>query len=276
MQALLLFALATTAFAQDDRAIQQDMGKLRSLDDAAHVKAIRSIAERIRALPASESKLGLAVSLSNLATEGDAGPGGIQFVADTIRMALEAPIPKVTQRSDQLISMAYKQLAALKRYEGVRVDSKSPLFAKADHELAEVDRERQVATFSLKDLDGKTWNLSELKGKVVLVNFWATWCPPCRKEMPDLQKFAQEFKDKDLVILAISDETDAKVRPFIADKGYTFPVLLDPGRTVNLRYHVLGIPNSFIYGRDGKLVAQAMDMRTREQFLKLLAKAGLR
>ncbi len=113
-----------------------------------------------------------------------------------------------------------------------------------------------------------------LRGKVVLVNFWATWCTPCRKEMPDLETLYKQFKDHGLVILAISDKEDSKVRPFIAEHHATYPILLDPGRRVNELFQVEGIPKSFVYDRDGKMAAQAIDMRTQKQFLEMLAQAG--
>lgn len=128
---------------------------------------------------------------------------------------------------------------------------------------------------ALKDRSGKVHSLDAYKGKVVLVNFWATWCPPCRKEMPDLEALYQEFKGKGLVVLAVSDEDRAKVEPFVAEKKYTFPVLLDAGRKVSEQLRIEGIPKTFLYDRAGKLAAQSIDMRTRGQFLKLLAKAGL-
>jgi peroxiredoxin len=117
--------------------------------------------------------------------------------------------------------------------------------------------------------------LRELKGKVVLVNFWATWCPPCRKEMPDLETLWQEFRGKGLVVLAISDEERGKVEPFIAEKKYSFPVLLDEGRKVGEMMKVEGIPKTFIYDREGRLAAQSIDMRTRTQFLRMLTAAGI-
>src|SRR5208282_547889 len=129
--------------------------------------------------------------------------------------------------------------------------------------LEEDDRKREHPEFTLKDLSGKTWTFAELRGKVVLVNFWGTWCPPCRKEMPGL------------VVLGISDEEAAKVEPFIRERKVSFPVLLDPGRKVNEMFVVEGIPKSFVYDREGKLVAQSIDMRTQKQFLEMLAKAGL-
>jgi len=104
----------------------------------------------------------------------------------------------------------------------------------------------------------------------VLVNFWATWCPPCRKEMPDLETLYGRFGSKGFVVLGISDEEVAKVEPFIRERKVSFPVLLDPGRKVNEMFVVEGIPKSFVYDREGKLVAQSIDMRTQKQFLEML------
>jgi peroxiredoxin len=137
------------------------------------------------------------------------------------------------------------------------------------------DRKRVHPDFSLTDIFGKTWTFSELRGKVVLVNFWATWCPPCRKEMPDLEALYKRFSAKGFVVLGISDEEATKVAPFIRERKVSFPVLLDPGRKVNAMFVVEGIPKSFVYDREGKLVAQSIDMRTQKQFLQMLAKAGL-
>ena len=137
------------------------------------------------------------------------------------------------------------------------------------------DRKREHAEFSLKDLTGKTWKFSDLRGKVVLLNFWATWCPPCRKEMPDLQALYEKLAPQGLVILGISDDEPGKVRPFVLDRKVTFPVLLDRGSKVSKALVVEGIPKTFIYDREGKLVAQSIDMRTRDQFLAMLAKAGM-
>jgi peroxiredoxin len=93
--------------------------------------------------------------------------------------------------------------------------------------------------------------------------------------MPDLQALYDQFKDQGLVILGISDEDATKVRPFIAGQKVTYPILLDPGRKVNDLFHMDSIPKSFVYDRSRKLVSQSIDMRTRRQFLEMLARAGL-
>ena len=215
----------------------------------------------------------LANGLANLSTEGDFGHDTLQQVANTLALALkEQPQREVSGEPAD----GYLELATLVRYEHVETSLDSPELAKALAELEAQDARRQNADFSLADLQKNTWRLHDLKGKVVLVNFWATWCPPCRKEMPDLNALYAEFKNKGLVILAISDEEVEKVAPFIQDHGITYPILLDPHREVNKRFEINGIPKSFVYDRDGKLVTQSIDMRTRHQFLEMLGQAGLK
>jgi len=210
--------------------------------------------------------------LSNLSTEGDFGLDTLQEVTTTLAQALrEQPPAGKPGQPDEF----YVELASLVRYEHMEAESDNPQFKEAFARLEADDIKRQKADFTLSDLQGKSWHLRELKGKVVLVNFWATWCPPCRKEMPDLQTLYDKYKDQGLVVLAISDEDTAKVSPFIAERQISYPVLLDPGRKVNEAFIVEGIPKSFVYDREGNLVAQSIDMRTRSQFQQMLAQAGL-
>jgi peroxiredoxin len=210
----------------------------------------------------------LAEQLASLATEGDPGHGALQEVATTLAQALrEQPVADT--------AAPYVTLAQLVRYEHMQASLEDPQFAAAMAKLEKDEQDRQNADFTLADLTGKQWHLKDLRGKVVLVNFWATWCPPCRKEMPDLDSLYQRFASRGLVILAISDEEPEKVRRFISEHKVSYPILLDPGRKVNELFRVEGIPKSFIYDRDGWLVAQAVDMRTQRQFLELLGKAGL-
>jgi peroxiredoxin len=152
----------------------------------------------------------------------------------------------------------------------------SSKFSAAMSKLEEQDRNREKADFTLTDLSGKNWTLKDLRGKVVLLNFWATWCPPCRKEMPDLEALYRRFEPQGLVILGVSDEDTDKVKPFIEQQEITYPVLLDPGRKVNELFQIQGIPKTFVYDREGKIVAQSIDMRTQKQFLEMLGQAGLK
>jgi Peroxiredoxin len=132
------------------------------------------------------------------------------------------------------------------RYEHVNASVDNALFAAAMTKLEADERARQGVDFTLVDLAGKKWTLSALRGRVVLVNFWATWCPPCRQEMPDLEALQQPFGANRFVILAITDEQEDKVQPFVAERKLSFPILLDPGAKVRERMRVVGIPKSFV------------------------------
>lgn len=108
--------------------------------------------------------------------------------------------------------------------------------------------------FTLEDLNGSKVTLSGLKGKKVFLNFWATWCPPCKAEMPDIEKLYQETKEDDLVILAVNVGEDKKtVQDFIADNKYNFSVLLDVTGEVSRMYQVSGIPTSYFIDTGGFL-----------------------
>jgi peroxiredoxin len=266
LTAPLLVAQAT------ESSIANQLKTLRAVPAAQRPAATIKIAEDIRTLPAGLPKLRLAVGLTHLATEGDPGQQALQSVADTLSQALsESPLPAKGEQPPS----PYTDLAKLVRFEHVTTDLKDPLLAKADEILAANDAEIEKADFTLKDLHGKKFTLSELRGKIVLVNFWATWCPPCRLEMPDLDAIYTHFQSQGLVVLSLSDEDPFKVNSFVLQGGYHPPVLLDTGGKVAKEFHVDGIPQSFVFDREGKLVAQSIDMRTQHQFLMMLAKAGL-
>jgi peroxiredoxin len=260
-------------WSAQEKPIAEQIHGLRQLSDDVRAGVTKQLALQIRQLPATPNKLRLAVGLANLSTEGDFGHDTLQEVATTLADTLrQQPVP---DDHGQPVA-AYLELAQLVRYEHVQASLDVPQFKVAMAKLEGDDQRRQEADFTLTDLQGKTWSLRELKGKVVLVNFWATWCPPCRKEMPDLNALYQRFKDQGFVVLAISDEDADKVKPFIAERNISYPVMLDPGRKVNELFQVEGIPKSFVYDREGKLVAQSIDMRTQKQFLEMLGLAGLR
>jgi len=112
---------------------------------------------------------------------------------------------------------------------------------------------KQAPDFSLKALDGKTYKLSDLKGKVVLLDFWATWCPPCREELPIIEKLHQEFKDKNLVVLGISNEDRQTIENFLKNNRLTFPILIDEREKVGKSYKVVAIPRVLLIDKTGKI-----------------------
>jgi peroxiredoxin len=248
-------------------AITAKLRTIRGLPtDADRGRVVEEIASQIDKLPAGRERLVLARGLCGLVTEGDLGKAALTAAARALAEAMEgAPVD----------ASVYLELATLVRYEHVKPPVQDPALNAAVDLLALREALHQEAGFSLTGLDGKTYSLDGLRGKVVLLNFWATWCPPCRKEMPDLEKLYRELGPKGFVVLAVSDEKRDVVERFLADKGYTFPILLDEGRKVNTAFDVEGIPKSFLFGRDGKIVAQAIDMRTERQFREMLQAAGL-
>lgn len=119
--------------------------------------------------------------------------------------------------------------------------------------------------FKLKDLNGKEVSLSDYKGKKVFLNFWATWCPPCKAEMPEMEMLYQETKNSDLVILAVNlDEEKDTVQKFINSNKYNFPVLLDTGNIVASQYEVVSIPTSFFIDKEGNIVDKHIGAMTIE------------
>lgn len=120
--------------------------------------------------------------------------------------------------------------------------------------------------FKLKDLNGKDVSLSDLKGKRVFLNFWASWCPPCKAEMPDIERLYEETKDSDLVILAVNlGEDKDTVKSFIDKNNYKFRILLDSDQTVAEQYSITSIPTSFFIDKNGTIVAKKIGAMTYEE-----------
>ena len=116
--------------------------------------------------------------------------------------------------------------------------------------------------FRLENLDGEIVALSDLKGQVVIVNFWATWCPPCRAEMPSMQRTWQRLKGEGVAMLAVhvGGNTD-KIWSFVGEYGIEFPVLIDPNSKVANAWPMQGLPTTFVVSPQGRIVYQAVGGR---------------
>jgi peroxiredoxin len=133
----------------------------------------------------------------------------------------------------------------------------SPLFAQhaawADSAQGSL---KPAPAFTLPDINGNKVSLSDFKGKVILLNFWGTWCSPCTAEMPSFNRLYAAFKNDGFVVLAVSiDPSDKPVRSFVSAKGITFPVLMDPDKEAYFDlYAIFALPTSFLIDRKGMIV----------------------
>jgi thiol-disulfide isomerase/thioredoxin len=125
---------------------------------------------------------------------------------------------------------------------------------------------KKAIDFSLTDLDGNKVSLKDLKGKNVYINFWATWCPWCIKELPDIEKIYQEYKDKDLVVLAVDiGEDKTTVKNFITKNSYYLNVQLETDQSVSQAYGISSIPVSMFIDKDGNIAAKRVGALSEEE-----------
>ncbi len=139
-----------------------------------------------------------------------------------------------------------------------------------------VNQGNLASDFTLETIDGTKVSLSDYRGDVVLVNFWATWCPPCRAEIPDLEAAYQARQGDGFVVLGINvEEPREAVAPFAQAIGMSYPVLLDRGGQVMKMYRAPGLPMSLILDRDGVIQVRHVGFLTREQLEGYLAELSL-
>jgi thiol-disulfide isomerase/thioredoxin len=135
---------------------------------------------------------------------------------------------------------------------------------------------RTAADFTLPDLGGRRHSLSRQRGKVVMLDFWASWCGPCRVQMPMVEKLHHELKDKGLVVYAINQGESAEIaRRYLARHRYSTTTLLDPSTEVGRNYQVAGIPTLVIIDRQGKIAAHYVGVRSEAVLRDALKRAGL-
>jgi thiol-disulfide isomerase/thioredoxin len=131
-----------------------------------------------------------------------------------------------------------------------------------DAGLSAMEKPVPAGDFSLPLLEGGNVSLGGLKGKIVFLNFWATWCPPCRAEMPAMEALYNQFKNDDLAFIAVDlQETKDEVSAFVQEHGFTFPVALDMDGGVSAKYGVQSIPTTLIIDRDGNVITGAVGGR---------------
>lgn len=124
--------------------------------------------------------------------------------------------------------------------------------AETEQEVIMPEKGTAAVDVTLRDLDGNTVRLSQFKGKVVMLNFWATWCPPCREEMPSMEALYNKFKGSDLVMLPVSIDDDVEVvRDFMKRNKYKMPVYHDAAKEAGSAYGITGVPETFMIDKNG-------------------------
>ncbi|MCY9667536.1 TlpA family protein disulfide reductase [Paenibacillus alginolyticus] len=140
-------------------------------------------------------------------------------------------------------------------YYGKKTSESSPATEEAGNIQRGIQKGQKAPDFELKDLQGQTVKLSDFQGKKVMINFWATWCPPCRVEMPHMQKFYADYNKQGVVILAVNltptEENADSVPAFVKDYGLTFPVVLDEEGTTMQTYQVVAYPTTYLLDSNG-------------------------
>jgi peroxiredoxin len=249
------------------RAMDKEIQKLPDLL-AGRDAAFREMLRRIRSEP-KQYRLALATNLAVSAGEVATESATLQETADLL-------VDELRVSPESGADLALTNLAEFAFYRSIRVSLDAPLYRAKLAKLDDQARTRAKADFTLTDASGRPWHLKDLGGRVVLVNFWATWCPPCQREMADFQAMHNRFADQGLLILAVTGEDVATVKRYLAERSVTFSVLLDPGDVTKKQFLVDGLPHSVLYNREGKMVAQIPGPLTKQQMLETLGQAGLK
>lgn len=240
---------------------------------------IVQVAKDIRSLPAGEQKVKAADTLAHALMEGESNDEAVQATADALAQAL-SETPQQPEK-DGRPAEPYIDLARLVIVGSAKTTLNDPMLAKAKDILLSDQADEAKADFTLKDLNGKKVTLSGLKGKIVLINFWAINCGACRQEMQDLDLIYTHYQQQGLAILSITGDNPFTVATYLRSKDYHPTVLFDDGGKVGKEFHVdelheEGLPRTFVFDRNGKLIAESVGACTQRQFFGMLGAAGLK
>jgi peroxiredoxin len=148
----------------------------------------------------------------------------------------------------------------------VAVALSAPAGAQEAALLDEPSKPVQALDFTAQTIDGRTVQLSELKGQVVFLNFWATWCVPCKAEMPAMERLHQALQGQPFHMLAVNLQEDpAAIRKFVDELGLTFDIVLDPSGKITRNYSVNNLPLTYLIDKRGRIVARAIGERPWDQ-----------
>ncbi len=126
---------------------------------------------------------------------------------------------------------------------------------KQEKELPGLEAGVNAPDFTLRNLEGESVSLADYKGKIVILNFWATWCGPCRKEMPDLEKYYREY-NQDVVVLAVNTDSNNDVKGFADGLQLTFPIVLDEKSEILKQYEIISYPTTYFIDKKGVIQAK--------------------
>lgn len=177
-----------------------------------------------------------------------------------------------------MLSIAVLLLACRTPNERTSQKTQTTTKEAADSQSSSQQEFKEAPDFTLETMEGNTFTLSDQKGKVVVLNFWATWCGPCRKEIPDFMELHQKMKDDGVIFAGVSldEEGWEKVRPYAKDMGINYPIMVDDGNVSRQYGPIRAIPTTLIINKKGQVEYVAPGMLTKEKLKPILIKLANR
>ena len=176
------------------------------------------------------------------------------------------------KKDDKIVASVPVTVVAARKVVTMSADKTSVIVSNASGANAE------VVTFTTKDQYGNEHTLSEYRGKTIFLNFWATWCPPCKGEMPEIEEIYNEYgKNKeDIIILGVAapnlgrEGSVEEIAKFLTENNYTFPVVMDFGGELVYKYDISGFPTTFIINEDGEIIHKVVGAMDKETMKKMI------